>query len=110
MEHCDGGSLRQIINDDDESDISMCEIDEIGNQTFGSLNNILGNKALFKRKYNTEKHFKKILRKLLYDVKFLHDIGIAHRDLKLDNIMITSKDTPNNSSLGIRIIDFGLSK
>ena len=36
----------------------------------------------------------------------MHDIGIAHRDLKLDNIMFTD----NNGKPEIRVIDFGLSK
>ena len=49
---------------------------------------------------------KKIIRQLLFAVKSLHDIGIAHRDLKLDNIMFTD----NNGKPEIRVIDFGLSK
>lgn len=32
----------------------------------------------------------------------MHELGIAHRDLKLDNIMV-------NGSESIRIVDFGLS-
>ena len=35
----------------------------------------------------------------------MHDIGIAHRDLKLENIMLTSLDDHPQ----LKIIDFGLS-
>ena len=39
-------------------------------------------------------------------VKYLHSYGIVHRDLKLENIMMT-----DNSDRAIpKIIDFGLSK
>ena len=54
----------------------------------------------------SELFLKKIIRQLLFAVKSLHDIGIAHRDLKLDNIMFTD----NNGKPEIRVIDFGLSK
>jgi len=36
----------------------------------------------------------------------MHEKDICHRDLKLENVMLLSKD-PNN--LEIKIIDFGLS-
>ena len=41
-------------------------------------------------------------------MKFLHDIGIVHSDLKLDNIMVNP--TEKASSPVVKIIDFGLSK
>jgi serine/threonine protein kinase len=47
--------------------------------------------------------------KLLYTIKYLHDIGFSHRDLKLDNIMIKSGDSPA-AQIEVKIIDFGLSK
>jgi len=39
-------------------------------------------------------------------IKYLHSYGIAHRDLKLENIMmVDTSDTPK-----IKLADFGLSK
>jgi serine/threonine protein kinase len=42
-----------------------------------------------------------VTEKILSVVKYLHDNGVAHRDIKLENIMFDSKET-------IKLIDFGL--
>ncbi|KAK8884344.1 hypothetical protein M9Y10_043453 [Tritrichomonas musculus] len=49
-----------------------------------------------------EKHAKKIMAELLSAVLYLHTKKILHRDLKLENIMVTKE-------LHIKIIDFGFS-
>ncbi|CAD8060693.1 unnamed protein product [Paramecium primaurelia] len=46
-----------------------------------------------------------IMKKLLMGLNHLHKLGIIHRDLKLDNIMLLRKNDPNS----IRIMDFGYS-
>ena len=51
----------------------------------------------------TEKESCKIFQQLISTIYYLHNLGIVHRDLKAENILLTeNKD--------IKIIDFGLSK
>lgn len=41
----------------------------------------------------------------------MHGLGIVHRDLKLENIMVlTESDNKGKEKVGVRIIDFGLAK
>jgi serine/threonine protein kinase len=47
-----------------------------------------------------------IVYKLSSAIYYLHTYGIAHRDIKLENILMTD-DTDNGD---IRLVDFGLSK
>jgi serine/threonine protein kinase len=54
----------------------------------------------------------RIFRKLAMAVKELHELGIAHRDIKLENILIFSgkcKKT-GNESFKVKLADLGLSK
>ncbi|KAM3140617.1 hypothetical protein pb186bvf_007215 [Paramecium bursaria] len=48
---------------------------------------------------------KKIMKRILKGLANLHSLGIAHRDIKMDNIMLKEKDDPKS----VVIIDFGLS-
>ena len=50
----------------------------------------------------SEKDICKIYQQLVSGIEYLHEIGIAHRDLKLENILLNNKKD-------IKIIDFGLS-
>jgi len=47
-----------------------------------------------------------IFKQLIAGVKYLHDIGIVHRDLKLENLLLTKKGDLST----IKIADFGLAK
>ncbi|KAL7516821.1 hypothetical protein ACHAWX_001798 [Stephanocyclus meneghinianus] len=49
----------------------------------------------------TEVKAANVTEKILSVVKYLHDNGVAHRDIKLENIMFDSNET-------IKLIDFGL--
>ena len=48
-------------------------------------------------------HVAVIIRRVTSAVAYLHDCGIIHRDLKLDNIMLKTKH-----SLDVKVCDFGL--
>lgn len=59
---------------------------------------------LIRNGYPDNMHDAKIIMKqILLGVKYLHSVGIIHRDLKLDNILI------NYCDLSVKICDFGLS-
>eukprot|EP01129_Flabellula_baltica_P017017 TRINITY_DN929_c0_g2_i3.p1 TRINITY_DN929_c0_g2~~TRINITY_DN929_c0_g2_i3.p1 ORF type:complete len:392 (+),score=74.25 TRINITY_DN929_c0_g2_i3:579-1754(+) len=59
------------------------------------------------RDHLTEDQTRNIIKQLLKGVDHMHKKGVAHRDLKLENILITSNDEENPT---IKISDFGLSK
>ena len=48
----------------------------------------------------------KIVKQILSAIKHLHDHGICHRDLKLENIMLESSQFKKDPQ--IKVIDFGL--
>ena len=50
----------------------------------------------------TESQICKIYQQIISGIEYLHEVGIAHRDLKLENILLNYKND-------IKIIDFGLS-
>ena len=49
---------------------------------------------------------KSLMRQLSQALAFLHSRGICHRDLKLENILVTSPDEQGN--IYVKIADFGL--
>jgi len=62
---------------------------------------------LQQRSYKLQEQLaKKIFFHLLQGVKYLHGLGIVHRDIKLENIMMT--DRTDNAIP--KLVDFGLSK
>lgn len=49
------------------------------------------------------------MRDMLQGLSYLHEIGIAHRDIKLDNIMMNIPSQDSSVEYAIpKIIDFGL--
>lgn len=71
----------------------------------------MGGKDLFdyiaKRDYTLpEERAKKVIFQIAQGTQYLHSYGIVHRDLKLENIMMS--DQSNNAFP--KIVDFGLSK
>ncbi|OMJ71627.1 hypothetical protein SteCoe_30092 [Stentor coeruleus] len=65
---------------------------------YGDLLNRLNDKEKF-----TEEDSAKFMGKMLLTLEFLHKQNIVHRDLKLENILMTGPDNDN-----FKIIDFGL--
>lgn len=50
----------------------------------------------------TEDNIKHILKSIINGLSYLHSLNIAHRDIKLDNIVISADLTE------VKFIDFGL--
>ena len=46
----------------------------------------------------------------MHAIKYVHSRGIVHRDLKLDNVMISGTDTGDINDIKIKLIDFGMAK
>ena len=62
---------------------------------------------LKKRNYNlNEKQCCNIIYKICLAVNYFHSYGIAHRDLKLENVLMVNEEDDSD----IRILDFGLGK
>lgn len=70
-----------------------------------SLSKLAGNHCL------NERNVQKIMKGLASGLTYLTDCGVAHRDIKLENIMIGSKlDAEGKEHILTKYIDFGLSK
>src|SRR5947209_2177232 len=52
----------------------------------------------------SEKNVKKLMRKLVKAVQYMHKRNVVHRDLKLENIIIGHQEKM------LKIIDFGMSE
>ncbi|CAM9234537.1 unnamed protein product [Discosporangium mesarthrocarpum] len=63
------------------------------------------NRVIMKNSY-TEKEARDVSRVLLNTICFLHSKGIVHRDLKLENLLLTSL----NDNANIKVADFGFSQ
>lgn len=60
----------------------------------------------FLKRNRTEYTVKRVMQEIFIGLSSLHKLGIAHRDIKLDNIMMTN-DTEESVP---KLIDFGLAK
>ena len=90
--------------------VSMTDLFETNEQTHIVLEHLKGGDLFDYLKY---RHFKideararDIALQIGKALKYLHSFGIVHRDLKLENIMMTD----NTSSAVPKLIDFGLAK
>ena len=75
LENCKGATLAELIRDEDVDDDSI-ELTEVPMEKPDMLDN--------------ERSIKRVMRQLLYSVRRMHELGIAHRDLKLENVMLTA--------------------
>lgn len=69
----------------------------------GSLGNFLSKNHA----YLSSMTVREIIRQIVNGVRYLHKYGILHRDLKIENVLMSSK---TDGSFKLKIIDFGLSQ
>ena len=58
---------------------------------------------IVKKNFYNEKEARDVVLTILNGMKYCHDRGIAHRDMKPENLLLTSKDDDSN----VKIADFG---
>ena len=112
-----------LFNIKHENIINLIEIKESQNYYFlifeivngFDLYNLL---LLYKEKYKknlSELYVQHLVKQISNALCYLHKLNIMHRDLKLENILITFQDNDSKNNLNIlksnvKIIDFGFSK
>jgi calcium/calmodulin-dependent protein kinase I len=60
---------------------------------------------IVEKKHFSEKDASYLMRQVFHALEYLHSIGVVHRDLKLENMLLVNKD-----GLEMKLADFGLSK
>lgn len=65
-------------------------------------------KLLQKRQHLNEADTKQVMFSLAEAIKYLHQVGILHRDLKLENLLL-AEEPVENGVINIKVSDFGLS-
>lgn len=50
-----------------------------------------------------------VMMQLISAVKYMHNLQILHRDIKLENLVLVKKITNENQKIEIKLIDFGIS-
>eukprot|EP00307_Rebecca_sp_RCC1486_P006600 CAMPEP_0119413524 /NCGR_PEP_ID=MMETSP1335-20130426/5582_1 /TAXON_ID=259385 /ORGANISM="Chrysoculter rhomboideus, Strain RCC1486" /LENGTH=420 /DNA_ID=CAMNT_0007438323 /DNA_START=83 /DNA_END=1342 /DNA_ORIENTATION=+ len=66
--------------------------------------------AIVKQGQYTEMDARRIARTLCETIAYFHEKGVAHRDLKPDNVLLSDNSPGADVATGIKIADFGLSK
>jgi len=54
-------------------------------------------------------HARCMMRQISSAIEYLHSLGVAHRDLKLENILLADFSGPAHHHFSVRVTDFGLS-
>jgi len=95
LDHPNIVSIKDILEDDTSVNIVMelCEGGEL-------YDDILECGAL------EEPEAARVIKEVVYAIEVCHNLGIAHRDLKLENVLFKTKDKDSV----VKIIDFGFAK
>ena len=95
MEYCEGKHPAPLIL------CQFCPLKALPQMTGGDLLQFINSTPLL-----SDELARTLFRGLIEGIHFCHVLGIHHRDLKLENLMLTSRDETN---ISLKIADFGLS-
>lgn len=90
--------------------VRTCDVFDTPTQTFVVMEYLAGGELLeliTDNDHLSERTAKHILRQVLNAVLYLHDRGIVHRDVKPENILLASNQSPLPR---VKLTDFGLSR
>lgn len=76
--------------------------------THGDLFSWVSKSHLPERGVERERELQPLIKEIVTAVHSLHELEIAHCDLSLENIMLTSSDATDGRQVKVQIIDFGM--
>jgi calcium-dependent protein kinase len=117
MDHPNIVQLHRVIEDADC--VSLVQEQCTGGELFDFVNDFQTFHANGERSWRrtnttemltiTEEHIAKMVRQILLAVDYMHSCNVVHRDLKLENVMLTVPFSVNSDPM-IKIVDLGFSR
>lgn len=117
MEHPNIVRLLRVIEDDDC--VSLVQERCMGGELFDFVNDFQTFHANGERSWRrtnttemltvTEEHVAKMVRQILMAVDYMHDMNVVHRDLKLENVMLTEPFAADKEP-EVKVVDLGFSR
>jgi len=117
MDHPNIVQLQRVIEDGDC--VSLVQEQCTGGELFDFVNDFQTFHANGERSWRrtnttemltvTEVHIAKMIRQILLAVDYMHSCNVVHRDLKLENVMLTAPFTADTDPV-IKVVDLGFSR
>lgn len=104
-------SLLDVFETDDEIQLVLeyCQ----GGELFDAIQrkrNRPANATVVRRGQYSEPHAARITSQILQALVDLHKLGIVHRDVKAENILLTKDDCCDDHTLHVKLCDFGMAR
>lgn len=104
-------SLLDVFETDDEIQLVLeyCQ----GGELFDAIQrkrNRLTNATVLRRGQYAEPHAARMTSQILQALVDLHKLGIVHRDVKAENILLTKDDCDDHHHVHVKLCDFGMAR